>query len=117
MAISKNMDIEIKYEIVDFLNIDWLYNHDINTQIVSVLNIPKAYIRVEEVSGGKSKINFSVGIYDNHTELNLIKIERYSFIPNVTCDASNFIQQSYEYLKTLSCYQDAVDVLEEGQTL
>jgi hypothetical protein len=31
-------------------------------------------------------------------------------------DSKNFIKQGYEYLKTLTDFQDAADVLETGQT-
>lgn len=76
-----------------------------------------AYIKVLYVQGTKDKVEFSIGIYTNKDSLQLIRTQDYVFTPSVDNSSSNFIKQAYEYLKTLSEYEGAIDILDEGQAL
>lgn len=67
------------------------------------INLSNAYIKVGSVSGDKNNVTATVltKIGSN------IKTKFYQFKPNL--DGSNFIKQSYEHLKTLPEFVDAVD--------
>ena len=62
------------------------------------------YIKVESVSGNKTRVVCSVSqtSADKITQTN-----SYAFVPDM--EGANFIKQSYEYLKTLPEFADAQD--------
>lgn len=78
------------------------------------LTLENAYIKIDSIQGDKNNIEFRVQMF-NKTKEYLIDERFYNFIPDVLENSPNFIKQGYEYLKTLPEFQDAVDVLEEGQ--
>lgn len=85
------------------------------------LTVENAYIRIDTVNGYKGGLDISVNSYISQkvfaTGQGYLEQKIYSFIPNVDDTASNFIKQGYEYLKTLDEYKDAMDLLDEGQTI
>jgi hypothetical protein len=80
------------------------------------ITLDKAYLKIIEQGGTKDNINISLGIYSSaeakESGFELIDVKKYDFTPSVANGAPNFIKQGYEYLKTLSDYADAVDILE-----
>jgi hypothetical protein len=77
-----------------------------------------AYWRINPKNGligGKNEINYIIEVFKNadasHVE-NAQAIDRltYSFIPNISNGAPNFIVQAYNHAKTLSNFEGSVDV-------
>lgn len=81
-----------------------------------ILTFENAYFQIGYLSGDKNQINFSIKIYEDQSKTNFIEQLSFSFIPSISDSSSNFIKQGYEYLKTLTNFQGAIDVLEDGQT-
>ncbi|WP_440961276.1 hypothetical protein ACN6KS_02525 [Paenibacillus nitricinens] len=75
-----------------------------------------AYIRIDSLSGYKGGLDISVNSYITQEAFNTgqgyLEQKFYSFVPSVEDDAPNFIKQGYEYLRTLSEFDGAIDVLE-----
>ena len=67
------------------------------------VNLYNAYIKVESVFGDKTNVTATVSTKIGEN----VKTKFYQFKPNL--DGGNFIKQSYEHLKTLSEFADAVD--------
>jgi hypothetical protein len=66
------------------------------------------YVRVDRVDGNKEGILATTGLYKgNGTEL--VSTSTYLFKPSVKDGAVNFIAQSYQHLKTLPEFANAVD--------
>jgi len=65
-----------------------------------------AYIRVESITGNKSKLDAIVSTYKKVNDLKLAT-GWYSFTP--VLNQTNFISQAYEHLKTLPEFAGAVD--------
>lgn len=80
------------------------------------LNFDNAYFKITNLNGDKNNIYIQVSIFTDNTKNNFIDKHDYGFVPSVITGASNFIQQGYEYLKTLEEFTGAVDLLDEGQT-
>lgn len=78
------------------------------------LSIDNSYVKITSLTGNKTKIQLNIGIYDTKNG-NLVATDYYEFIPDVSSESNNFIQQGYEQLKA-NKYIGAIDVLEEGQT-
>lgn len=89
------------------------------TLTINGINIENAYIRVDTISGYKGGITISVNSYTTQDAFNTgagyLKQQIYTFTPSVVNSASNFIKQSYEYLKSLEEFKEATDILEAGQ--
>ena len=112
MALSKSITLNLKYETsIDSVSLG------VEKEIVSNVEIPSAYIKITNIEGNKNSIFIDIEIFNNNECNTLLEIKRYYFKPSVEDTASNFIKQGYEYLKTLDEYKDAVDVLDEGQTI
>lgn len=67
----------------------------------------KSYIKIESLNGDKNNINLNVSFYSNIDNKRFLKATNVSFIPTLD---KNFIEQGYEYLKTLEEFKDAKDV-------
>ena len=67
---------------------------------------PEAYCKVGSISGNKDSIFFILNTYNSQGGKVLFNKE-YSFAPDL--DGPNFIQQAYEYLKTLPEFAAATD--------
>ena len=77
-------------------------------------DVPNAYIRIDTVVGNKSNITVDVNTYASKESFNnsmayIKPSEQFTFVPSVEDNSPNFIKQGYEYLKTLTEFQDAVD--------
>lgn len=70
---------------------------------------PVCYVMIKNVSGDKSKISLQVVFYEDNSKEQAIEYKQYIFTPSVADGSTNFIQQGYEYLKTLPEFADAVD--------
>jgi hypothetical protein len=68
------------------------------------IEIPNAYIKVGNVVGNKSFIEFEVLFSENSA---FIKKESHTFTPDM--QGGNFIAQAYEHLKTLPEFAGAID--------
>lgn len=72
-----------------------------------------AYVRVDTVSGYKGGIDYSVNSYLSKEAFEsgqgYLEQEMLHFIPSVSDDASNFIRQAYDDLKTRDKYKDGID--------
>lgn len=79
------------------------------------VDVPNTYIKVTSVSATSDSAVAYVCLFcaDKTT---VIENRQYTFSPSVADGSVNFIKQAYDYLKTLSEYAGATDVLEEGQT-
>ena len=64
-----------------------------------------AYIKVQNVSGNKNSVNVVVSFTDDNIQFS----KTYCFSASVDNGAPNFIKQAYEYLKTLSEFENSED--------
>ena len=69
----------------------------------------EAYHQIITINGDKDNIAAFLNIYDNNLKQNLIEQKGFSFKPDVSETAFNFIKQGYEYLKILDEYKDATN--------
>lgn len=70
------------------------------------LTINDGYLRVTEVAGNKERVAFSLA-YQVKAGEDALKFCRFDYVPNMS--GGNFIEQAYQYLKTLSEFQSAKD--------
>ena len=84
--------------------------------ITNSIAYSNVYIWVTSVEGAKS-LQVTVQIYSDSAKTSLLDRKSYNFIPDYTDSGKNYIKQAYEYLKTLTDYKDATNVLETGQTV
>jgi hypothetical protein len=66
-----------------------------------------AYIRIDQISGGKNEILCHVNFYKSPDEQTSFKGDIYKFKPNLF--GENFIAQAYAHLKTLPEFVGATD--------
>ena len=67
------------------------------------VSIPDCYIKVESVSGTKEQVRANVSFNSNESK----RTQFFAFSPDL--NGKNFIAQTYDYLKTLDEFVDAVD--------
>ena len=67
------------------------------------------YAMIKSISGTKNQLSMQVAFYSNANKEKIIESKQYRFEPSVSDGSTNFIQQGYEYLKTLPEFADAVD--------
>ena len=70
------------------------------------ITVSQAYVKVQSVLGDKNNVAVEVAFFADSTQQPFTN-KRYEFTPDL--DGSNFIQQAYEYLKTLPEFADATD--------
>ena len=70
--------------------------------------IKDAYLKIIASNGSKESLSIVVGVF-SIDKTTLYQKVTYQFIPSVADGSANFIQQGYEYLKTLPEFADAVD--------
>lgn len=70
---------------------------------------PASYVMIKSVSGDKCEISLQVVFYADNSKKQVIEYKQYTFTPSVADGSANFIQQGYEYLKTLPEFADALD--------
>lgn len=116
MALKKDFNLKLGYktEIDDLKN--YLVNILSEEQMTSAelpvekeFVIPDVYCRIDVMNGSKERLTIKVDTYKDSSKVILIKSESYSFVPDVTEGAENFVKQGYEYLKTLPEFSGAVD--------
>lgn len=80
------------------------------------LTVENAYIRIDTINGYKGGLDISVNSYISQIDFiggkEYLDQKIYNFIPNIEDNASNFIKQGYEYLKSLEEYNGAIDLLD-----
>jgi hypothetical protein len=72
----------------------------------TTVTTPVLYIKVESVTGSKSKVQAIVSFTDESKGKKLLEK---SFVFSPSMDAGNFIAQAYIYLKTLPEFAGAID--------
>lgn len=82
------------------------------TTIFKGFEIKNTYIKITRVEGNKENLLLQVRYFQTKDSAEILEEKYYSFIPDVTATAKNFIEQGYEYLKTLDEYKDTIDILE-----
>lgn len=79
--------------------------------------LDKSYSKIAEVVCNKEVINFTLVIYkDKECRIlnkDSVQVKHYACTHNINFNSENSIKQSYEYLKTLDEYKDAIDDLDE----
>jgi hypothetical protein len=103
MALTKDCTIDVTYN----SNID-ITNLGLSAQITQIATIKNAYIKITQVSGSKTSLQLTVTIFADD-KASIVELKSYQFIPSVTNDSTNFIEQAYVSLKTLTEFKDAVD--------
>jgi len=78
----------------------------VSSDVVGDVHV-SCYIKVTMVSADKTNVVADVLFRKDNADGAIIKSERHSFAPNM--QGENFIKQSYEHLKTLSDFANAVD--------
>lgn len=86
-----------------------IIKNDMPATIQEQVEYPASYVMIKSVNGDKSKISIKVVFYADSSKEQAIEYKQYAFTPSVADDSANFIQQGYEYLKTLPEFADAVD--------
>ena len=69
---------------------------------------PNAYIKIDSLDGNKNMVKLLVFVYDEK-DGKVIEKKSFNFSPALGNESANFIQQGYEYLKTLPEFSGAVD--------
>ena len=92
-------------------NVDTLKRLDtnINERLQQNVALNDVYAVVDNVQGTKNEMIFKLIVYLDDTKQTALDIKHYTFAPSVAEDASNFIKQAYEYLKTLDEFSGAID--------
>jgi hypothetical protein len=77
-------------------------------------DVADAYVRIDTQSGSKDSITISVNAYVSKTIFQagnpyIKPTQIFTFIPSVADGSTNFIEQGYEYLKTIDEFSDATD--------
>lgn len=82
----------------------------------SGIKVTNAYAKIGFINGNKEWLNMTLDYFMDQQSSNenkgIIKRTDFTFIPSIEDNSPNFIKQGYEYLKSLSEFQDAIDVLE-----
>ena len=82
------------------------------------LEVRNAYIRIDTVSGYKGSIEISVNTYVSRESFlkgtGYLTQNLFVFTPSVDVGSKNFIKQGYDYLKTLSEFENAVNIPSDG---
>jgi hypothetical protein len=77
------------------------------TEVGEEVTISNSYIKVAYVYGDKNVMKADVAFFKNADDERPYDIKKYRFKPNLS---SNFIKQSYNYLKTLEEFSGSTDV-------
>ena len=86
-----------------------IIKNDVPDVIKQTVEYPACYVMIKSVSGDKNKISLQVVFYADSSKEQAIEYKQYTFTPSVAYGSTNFIQQGYEYLKTLQEFADAAD--------
>lgn len=103
------MALQIKKEKTNVYQCFSVIKNNMPDVIKKQIEYPTSYAMIKSVSGDKTKISLQVVFYADSSKEQTIDYKQYTFTPSVGDGSSNFIQQGYEYLKTLPEFADAVD--------
>lgn len=103
MALQIKKEKNYTYECLDIIK------NGMPATIQEQVEYPESYVMIKRVSGDKIKISLQVVFYADNSKEQAIEYKQYTFTPSVADGSTNFIQQGYEYLKTLPEFADAVD--------
>ena len=103
------MALQIKKEKTHVYECFSIIKNNMHDVIEKQVEYPACYVKIENVSGDKSKIAFKAVFYADNSKEQAIEYKQYSYAPSVADGSANFIQQGYEYLKTLPEFSDAID--------
>lgn len=71
------------------------------------------YLKITKIEGGKDRLFLDLTAYDenNNAFMDLYEREKqkFSFVPKIGEKLDNFINQAYNYLKTLDKFKNAKD--------
>lgn len=117
MALRMDFDIKLIYTNDKIKYDDYFSNMfpELEMTIPKTVTVNNAYLMINKIEGNKEIMDMSLNVYKDETKDYLISTQSYSFVPSINDGSDNFIKQGYSFLKTLPEFQDAVDVLEEGQ--
>ena len=107
MALLKDYDFTVEF--TPNVRDEFFLEKLASRKITEVIHFPNAYHKITDIKGSKQLIEFIVGIFDNSDCTNLVGIKKYQFIPDVSEDSGNFLEQGYEFIKTLEEYTGAED--------
>lgn len=103
------MALQIKKEKTNIYQCFSIFKNNMPDIIEKQVEYPTCYVMIKSVNGDKSKISLNVAFYADNSKEQTIEYMQYSFTPSVGDGSANFIQQGYEYLKTLPEFADAID--------
>lgn len=103
------MALQIKKEQTNVYRCFSIIKNNMPDVIEKQVEYPTCYIMIKCVNGDKRKISLQVVFYADSSKEQAIEYKGYTFTPSVADGSANFIQQGYEYLKTLPEFADAVD--------
>lgn len=106
---GKIMALQIKKGQIHVYKCFGIIKNNMPDIIEKQVEYPSCYAMIKNVSGDKSKIFLHVVFYADNSKEQAIEYKQYEFAPSVADGSANFIQQGYEYLKTLTEFADAVD--------
>ncbi|MBB6694378.1 hypothetical protein H7B90_23560 [Cohnella xylanilytica] len=85
-----------------------------NLTMPSGVSLQNAYCRIEKIIGDKSSMSIQLAYYINQIaiEQKLVSAytEFYQFVPSIEDSSPNIFKQSYNYLKTLPEFSNAIEV-------
>ena len=102
------MALQIKKEKTHVYECFSIIKNDVPDVIEKQVEYPTSYAMIKNVSGNKSKISLNVVFYADKSKEQIIEHQQYTFTPSVADGSTNFIQQGYEYLKTLPEFAEAL---------
>ena len=103
------MALQIKKEKTNVYQCFSIIKNNMPDVIEKQVEYPASYAMIQKVIGDKNKISLQVVFYADNSKEQAIEYKQYTFIPSVADGSANFIQQGYEYLKTLPEFADAID--------
>ena len=103
------MALQIKKEKIYTYECFNIIKNNMPDVIEKQIEYPICYAMIQKISGSKSKISLQVVFYADSSKKQAVEYKQYEFTPSVADGSANFIQQGYEYLKTLPEFSDAID--------
>lgn len=116
LSITKNIILSYANSFNNLVALQKIDNtvSDIVNKTITVENI---YAKITKIEGNNESVKITMSFFNKKDGDIIDSSIAYTFVPNVSDGATNFIKQGYEYLKTLSEYSEAIDLLDEGQTV
>ena len=93
------------------------YDKTLQETIIKSITATDIYTKIDKIEGNNKFLKITICFLDKKDGVSISSNVAYTFTPSVEDTAANFYKQGYEYLKTLDEYADAIDLLEDGQTV